>query len=66
MTVLRAKLWRDVWDHVVVMGDSEVVVGEFREYVLAKLSISNTGLPIGVQSDIFFCQVEIGMEVKGT
>lgn len=66
MTVLRAELWRDVWDHIVVMCDSEVVVGEFRENVLAELSISNTGLPKGVQSDLLFCQVKIFLKVKGT
>ena len=63
MTVLRAELRWDVRDHIVVVRDTEIVVGEFRENVLAELSISNTGLPEGVKSDFFFCQVEIGLEV---
>lgn len=66
VTVLRAELWRDMRDQVVVMRYTQVVVGEFREYVLAELSVSYTGLPEGVQSDIFFCQVKIGLKVKGT
>ncbi len=64
MTVLRPEFRRDMRDHIVVMCDTEVVVWEFGENVLAELSISYTGLAKGVQSDIFFCQVKVGLKVK--